>query len=204
MFWLYPIIIYILHSLMPICNVFTIRKGNKKGRKKTHRNMLDDWHKKTWLGENDFCPCVNKQLGKWVGIVAPGVGSAPVSAVAWERAPAVFGESLGVSCSVRGWWVVPQGKGRMRSSHASWEWAEPCLSWILICNYGTSYLTTTNSPCPNLLANTPSWKGGKPWKDTDSSSILPVLKNTRITYFNLGAWQEEEEERKESPEGGPR
>lgn len=35
MFWFYPIIIYILHSLMPICNVFTIRKGNKKGREKT-------------------------------------------------------------------------------------------------------------------------------------------------------------------------
>lgn len=34
MFWFYPIIIYILHSLMPICNVFTIRKGNKKRRKK--------------------------------------------------------------------------------------------------------------------------------------------------------------------------
>lgn len=177
MFWLYPIIIYILHSLMPICNVFTIRKGNKKGRKKNHRNMLDDWHKKTWLGENDFCPCVNKQLGKWVGIVAPGVGSAPVSAVE--------GEDEEQPCILR------------------MSRAEPSLSWILICNYGTSYLMTTNSPCPNLLANIPSWKGGKPWKDTDSSSILPVLKNTRIVYFNLGAWQEEEE-RKESPEGGPR
>lgn len=164
--------------------------------------MLNDWHKKTWLGKRHFCPCVNKQLGKWVEIVALVVGSAPVSA-GLRRAPAIFGEFLGDSCSVREWWVVPLRKGRMRSSHASWKWAKLCLNWILFYNYDTSYLMTTNSPYPNLLANIPSWKRGKPWKDIDSSSILPILKNTGIMYVILGDWQEEEE-RKESPEGGPK
>lgn len=49
MFWLYPIIIYILHSLVPICNVFTIRKGNKKGREKTIGTCwMTDTRKPRW------------------------------------------------------------------------------------------------------------------------------------------------------------
>lgn len=33
-----------------------IREGRKK-----YRSTLNGWHKITWLGENRFCPCVNKQ-----------------------------------------------------------------------------------------------------------------------------------------------
>lgn len=73
----------------------------------------------------------------------------------------------------------------------------------LLAIMGPRYLMNTNStlskaPCKHFILR--RWKA---LKGHCSSSVFPVLKNTvlRTMYFYFGAWQEEEEERKETPKG---
>lgn len=93
--------------------------------------MLNDWHKKTWLEENQFCPCVNKQLGKWVEILFPGVGPASVSAMSWEEPQQSSVCLWEVSCFYKGvgeWF--PHGWGGWGAATRLGN--EPCLlawSW---------------------------------------------------------------------------
>lgn len=160
---------------MPICNVFTLRKGNKKGREKTTGTCWTTDTRKPCWEKKHFCPCINKQLGKWVGFVAPVVGSAPVSAMVWEEPQQFLGslwESLVLSGGGEGF---PQGWGGWEAARHPKNEPSCASAGSSFWNFGTSYLMITNSPYPKLLANIPSWKGGKLWKDIDSSSVLPVL-----------------------------
>lgn len=151
-------------------------------------------------------------------ILSPVVGPAPVSARPLEEEPQQSSLCLwGVSCSVGGWASGPPVAGGaeeqpcvLEMCPTSWHEVqkqvlrteELCLNRILICNYGTSYLMTTNSPVRSSL-QTFHPKKVKDLERICSSSVFPVLKNTRIMYFYFGAWQEEQE-RKETPKGGPR